>query len=93
MGVRLALGAKGPSLIWLVMRETLLLAAIGFALGIPASIAVARLISSRLYGVESYDPVTLASAVLALALASGLAGFIPAIRAARIDPLVALRWD
>lgn len=93
MGVRLALGAKGQSLIWLVMRETLLLAAIGFAVGIPASIATARLISSRLYGVESYDPVTLASAVLALALASGLAGFIPALRAARIDPLLALRWE
>lgn len=93
MGVRLALGAKGPSLIWLVMRETLLLAAIGFAVGIPVSIATARLISSRLYGVESYDPATLVFAVLALALASGLAGFIPALRAARIDPLVALRWE
>ncbi len=93
LGVRLALGANAGGLIWMVMRETLLLTAIGFALGAPASIGLTRFIGSRLYAVESYDPLTLSMAMLALGCAAGLAGLLPAVRAARIDPLVALRWE
>ena len=93
MGIRIALGAEGVGLIWLVMRETLSLVAAGLAVGIALALGLTRLIGNRLYGVAPNDPLTLAIAALALALASGIAGFIPALRAARIDPLTALYWQ
>ncbi len=65
----------------------------GFAVGIPAALGVTRLIGNRLYGVAPHDPLTLAVAVLVLGLAAGLAGLVPAIRASRVDPLVALRSE
>ncbi len=93
MGLRIALGAERGGLVWLVLRETLTLAAIGLAIGIPASLGATHLISSKLFGVAPYDPVTLGSAVLILASMAALAGFLPAMRAARVDPVQAMRYE
>ena len=93
MGLRLALGADREGLIWLVLRETLVLAAIGLAVGIPASLGATHFLRSKLFGVQPYDPVTMGSAVLILATVAMAAGLLPAIRAARVDPMQAMRYE
>jgi hypothetical protein len=93
IGIRLAIGAR-PRQVWaLVTREALMLAAAGAALGIPGALAGAKLIDSLVYGVSSQDPGTLVlSAALLLAIAA-MAAAVPAMRAIRVDPMVALRAD
>jgi predicted permease len=93
IGLRMALGANRAMVIGLVMRKALLLVALGLATGVPVALLGGRLMSSQLYGVRTYDPVTLAGAVLALAAFAALAGFIPARRAASIEPMNALRQE
>jgi predicted permease len=93
LGIRLALGAQPAYVIWMVMREVLVLLAIGLALGIPAAMVLGRLVASQLYGIEPYDPWIAGATVLLLAVVSGLAGLIPARRASRIDPILALRYE
>jgi predicted permease len=93
LGIRLALGAQSGSVIWLVMREVLLLLAIGLAVGIPAAMALGRFVSAQLYGIESHDPMIAGSTVVLLTLVSAAAGLIPAYRASRIDPILALRHE
>lgn len=93
IGVRMALGANAGSVVWLVMREVLLLFGIGLAIGLPAAIALGRFVSTQLYGVKANDPVVAGLAILALVLVASLAGLIPAQRASRIDPLIALRYE
>jgi predicted permease len=93
LGIRLALGAQPASVIWLVMREVLLLLGIGLAVGIPAAIAAGRYISAQLYGIEPNDPFIAVSTTLLLAVVSAAAGLIPARRASRIDPILALRHE
>ena len=93
LGIRLALGAQPAYVIWMVMREVLVLLSIGLALGIPAAMLLGRLVSSQLYGIEPYDPWIASATVLLLAVVSGLAGLIPARRASRIDPILALRYE
>jgi ABC-type antimicrobial peptide transport system permease subunit len=93
IGVRLALGAMRGSVVWLVMREVLLLVGLGLAAGIPAALALGRLISAQLYGVKEDDPWVAAIAVILLSLVAATAGFVPARRASRIDPLLALRYE
>jgi predicted permease len=93
LGIRLALGAQPASVIWLVMREVLLLLGIGLALGIPAAIAAGRYISAQLYGIQPHDPFIAASTTVLLAVVSAAAGLIPAHRASRIDPILALRHE
>jgi predicted permease len=93
IGVRMALGARASDVSWLVLRETLLLAAIGLAIGLPASVALTRLISSRLFGLSPSDPVTLGGAALLMASVALLAGYIPARRASGVDPMSALRYE
>jgi predicted permease len=93
LGVRIALGAPKAGLLWMVLRESLTLLAIGICLGIPMSLAASRAIKAGLFGVEPADPLTLIAAV---GLISGvlLAGsYIPACRATKIDPMVALRCE
>jgi ABC-type antimicrobial peptide transport system permease subunit len=93
LGIRLALGAQPGSLIWLVMREVLLLLAVGLAVGIPAAMALGQYVGTQLYGIHAHDPFTASSTVLLLTLVSAAAGVIPAQRAGRIDPMRALRQE
>jgi ABC-type antimicrobial peptide transport system permease subunit len=93
VGVRMALGARPGSVVWLVMKEVLLLVAIGLAAGVPAAIALGRFVSTQLYGVEARDPWIAGVAILLLVVVASLAGMVPARRASRIDPLVALRYE
>ena len=80
-------------MLWLVLREVLLMLSLGAVLGIAASLAAGRLVESLLYGIKPADPSTLASAALVLAAATALAGYLPARRAARLDPMDALREE
>jgi predicted permease len=93
IGIRMALGAIQGNVIWLVMKEVLLLAAIGVLVGLPAALGLTRLVSSQLYGLEPHDPTTLALATAGLLCVACCAGFIPALRASRIDPTRALRYE
>jgi len=89
----MALGAQRSEVLWMVLRQTLLLIAIGVAIGIPVALAAARLIVSQLYGLKPSDPFTVVSAVLVMAGVGLLAGYLPARRAAKVDPVVALRYE
>lgn len=93
IGIRMALGAGRSSVMWMVLRETLTLAAIGVAIGLSGAYAVTRLIQAQLFGVEPTDLSTLAAASLGIAVVTALAGYLPARRATAIDPMSALRWE
>ena len=93
MGIRLALGAQRGRLIWIVMREVLLLLAIGLAIGVPSALALGQLVSTQLYGIQPHDPWIAGTTMIVLALVSAAAGLIPAHRASRIDPILALRYE
>ena len=93
LGIRLALGAQPATLVWMVMKEVLLLLAIGLAVGIPSAIALGQYVSSQLYGIEAHDPFIAVSTVVLLTVVSAAAGLIPARRASRIDPILALRYE
>ena len=93
IGLRMALGAVAPRVVWLIMREALTLIICGVAIALPAAWWLSRYMRSELYGVTPTDPATLVAAVVALAVVAMVAGMIPATRAARIDPLQALRQD
>jgi predicted permease len=93
IGIRMALGAKRRDIIWMVLKETLVMVAIGMAIGVPAAWGAAHLISNQLFGLQPSDPLTLLSAVILLTLVAALAGYLPARRASRVDPLVALKYE
>ncbi len=93
LGIRLALGAQPGLVIWMVMREVVLLVTIGLAVGIPAAMALGSYVSSQLYGIEPRDPWIAGGTILLLLTVSALAGLIPATRASRIDPILALRHE
>ncbi|MGD0628157.1 MAG: FtsX-like permease family protein, partial [Terracidiphilus sp.] len=93
IGIRMALGATRESVVALVMRGVLWQVLIGMVLGIPAALFAGHLMKSLLYGIASYDPWALAGAPLLLILCAAAAGFIPARRAASIDPMQALRTE
>jgi ABC-type antimicrobial peptide transport system permease subunit len=91
IGIRMALGASAGSLQGRIILETMTLAATGMALGVAASWALARGLNGFLFGVSASDPVTFAAMLGVLTVVAALAGYIPARRASRIDPMVALR--
>jgi predicted permease len=93
IGVRMALGAVAAKVVWLILREALTLIVCGVAIALPAAWWLSRYVRSELHGVTGTDPLTVVAAVAALATVAMLAGMIPAMRAARIDPLQALRQD
>jgi predicted permease len=93
IGIRMALGARSGDVLWMVMREILMLVLIGVAIGLPAALAATRLISSMLFGLTATDPMTISVATLFMIAVAALAGYIPARRASRVDPMVALRYE
>jgi predicted permease len=93
IGIRMALGAQHRSVIWLMLRDVVVLLAVGIALGVAGSLAAGRLIESLLYGVQPNDPLHLGAALAILAAATAMAAYLPARRAARLDPMAALREE
>ncbi|HTT63225.1 MAG TPA: ABC transporter permease [Bryobacteraceae bacterium] len=93
IGVRIALGASGRDVMMLVMRDVFLLTGIGIAIGLPAAWALTRMVQSQLYGIHPNDAVTVAGATAGIAVVALLAGYLPAWRATRVDPMRALRWE
>jgi predicted permease len=93
LGVRMALGAQPGSVLWLVMQEVMLLLAAGLVVGIPTAIGLGRLVAAQLYGLKAGDPWIAGTSMAVLIAVTGFAGFIPARRASRIDPILALRYE
>ena len=92
-GIRMAVGAQRRELLWMILRESLTICAIGVLIGLPLAIACSRGLASLLYGLAPYDPLTMSFAVVGIVLVGLAAGFLPASRAASTDPLVALRYE
>ena len=93
IGIRMALGARGGNIAWMILRETLVLILIGLVIGVPAALFAARLISSQLFGLQAADPAALIGAAVVLTLVALVAGYFPARRASRVNPLNALRYE
>jgi putative ABC transport system permease protein len=93
IGIRVALGANSSSVFSLVAKEGMVLAAIGVVMGVAASLALTRVISRFLWGVSATDPLTFALVLIAMIAIALLACLVPARRALRIDPILALRCD
>jgi predicted permease len=93
IGVRMALGANARAVLGLVLRDVAQMAVVGIAFGLPLAVALGRLFESRLVGLRAADPATLSCATLVLAVVVLLAGYVPARRATRVDPMVALRFE
>jgi predicted permease len=93
IGIRVALGASRGAILWMVLRETLLLTVAGLAIGVPCALAASRLVGHLLFGVSANDLATLTVVALVLAAVAAFAGYVPARRATRVDPLVALRYE
>ena len=93
IGIRIAIGARQRSVVWMMVRETLLLVSIGAALGTVASLAANRYIAGQLFGVTPRDPIAIVVALSVLAIVTMVAGYVPARQASRIDPVKALRAE
>jgi predicted permease len=93
IGIRMALGAKRSEVLWMVLRETVALLALGIVIGVPVTFAATRFVASQLFGLTPFDPVTVTMAVLSIAVVTIVAGYLPARRATKVDPLVALRYE
>jgi predicted permease len=93
IGIRVALGAQRRSVLSLVLGEVALMAALGVAIGLPSGYALGRLLEAELFGLTAHDPLTFVIATILLLASAFLAGYLPASRATRIDPMVALRYE
>jgi len=93
IGIRVALGAERRAVLFMVLKEVAVLAALGVAIGLPTGYGLGRLVETQLFGLTARDPLTFATATVTLLLSALLAGYIPAARATRVDPMVALRYE
>jgi predicted permease len=93
IGIRMSLGATTSSVLWMILRDCLWMVAAGIGAGLPLSFWLSKFVASQLFGVSSGDPMTIVLATTLLACVAALAGFIPARRASRVDPIIALRYE
>jgi ABC-type antimicrobial peptide transport system permease subunit len=93
IGVRIALGAPTLDVLWMVMRESLVLLGIGMAVGVPVMLAACQAVRAGLFGIGPWDATTLVGAMLIITVVTVVAAYLPARRATKIDPLVALRYE
>jgi len=93
IGIRMALGARTIGILWMVSRESLLLLAAGIAVGVPATLGITRVVRSQLFGLSSFDAATFMTAIAAISIVIVIAAYLPARRAANVDPMVALRYE
>jgi len=93
IGIRMALGAAKHEVLWMVLRQELVLIVIGVAIGIPVAVASSRMMASMLFAVATWDPASILAAVLLMCASAVLAAWIPARRATKVDPMVALRYE
>ena len=93
IGIRMAMGAQRQEVLGLVLRESMLLVTAGIAIGLAAALAAGRLVASQLFGLEPTDVTTIAAAIFVMVTVSAIAGYLPARRAARVDPWTALRYE
>jgi predicted permease len=93
IGIRMALGAATGSVVWLVMKEVLVLVGVGIVLGLGASWGLTRYVQKQLYGIQPNDLMTIVLATIVIASVALAAGYVPARRATRVDPIRALRWE
>ena len=93
IGIRMALGARRSDVLEMILRESLQMAGLGIALGIPAALLATRLIKTMLFGVQPADPLTIGASITIMACTAAFAAYFPARRAAKVDPMVALRYE
>jgi ABC-type antimicrobial peptide transport system permease subunit len=93
IGIRIALGAQSASVLWMVLRESLLLLATALGLGLPLTFASTKYIKDQLFGLSAMDPITFTVALIVVSAMTLLAAWLPARRATKVDPMVALRCD
>jgi predicted permease len=93
IGIRMALGAERSSVLWLVLKEVALMVGIGVAVGVPLALALSRVVQSQLFDLSAHDPIALVAAAGLLAFVALAAGYLPARRATRVDPMLALRYE
>ena len=93
IGIRMALGAQRGTVIWMVLRQAFVLAVVGLAIGVPTALTISRFVESFLFGVKPNSADTLVLAVVVLLSAVLVAGYVPATKASRIDPMTAVRHE